>query len=123
MLVIRYIINGLVATAVHFGVLTFNLHVLGFQSAGLANLIAAVFGILTSFLGSRYFVFRASASPIAGQLLAFSTLYAALALAHGGFLFLWTDLAKLDYRVGFLLATAFQVAVSYLANKTLVFKV
>ena len=34
----RFVVNGLVATAVHYAVLTFNLEVLGFGSAGVANL-------------------------------------------------------------------------------------
>ena len=45
----RYIVNGVVATAVHYAVLRFNLGVLHIPSAGLANLIAAGFGIMTSF--------------------------------------------------------------------------
>ena len=32
--IMRYVINGLVATAVHFGVLTFNLEVLNFLEFG-----------------------------------------------------------------------------------------
>ena len=55
---VRYLINGLAATAVHFVVLTFNLKVLGWGSAGIANLVAAVFGITASFLCSRYFFFQ-----------------------------------------------------------------
>lgn len=122
MLVVRYVINGLVATAVHFGALTVNLHVVGIKSAGLANLIAAVLGISVSFLGSRYFVFRTGEGSMARQALAFGILYALLAIAHGAILYLWTDLNGLDYRIGFVLATCFQVAVSYVGNKTLVFK-
>ena len=41
----RYVVNGLLATAIHFSVLTFNLNVLGIGSAGVANGIAAIFGI------------------------------------------------------------------------------
>jgi len=119
---LRYIANGLVATAVHFGVLTFNLEVLKMSSAGLANFIAAIFGISASFFGSRYFVFRAAHARLVPQALSFMLLYAVLAVAHGLILHLWTDRAGFDYRIGFLLATAFQVAMSYSGNKTLVFK-
>jgi putative flippase GtrA len=121
-LVIRYIINGLVATAVHFSVLTFNLEVAGMKSAGIANLIAAVFGISTSFLGSRYFVFRVAYLSIGRQLLSFGFLYALLAVAHGTILFLWSDVGKLDYRAGFVVATCFQVAATYVGNKNWVFR-
>ena len=104
-------------------VLTFNLKVLGFGSAGLANLCAAVVGITSSFLGSRFYVFAASArQPWLPQAIKFSGLYGAIALLHGLVLWLWTDRLGLDYRAGFLLATGLQVSLSYLGNKFLVFK-
>jgi putative flippase GtrA len=119
----RYVINGLVATAVHYGVLTVNLELLEFKSAGLANFVAATFGIATSFLGSRYYVFNRNQDQILHQALKFSGLYGAIAVLHGVFLFLWTDWQGLDYRIGFLFATGIQVSLSYLGNKFLVFKV
>jgi len=118
----RYVVNGLLATAVHFGVLTFNLQVLQMQYAGLANLIAAGFGITTSFIGSRYFVFEGRGRPLLQQAARFGLLYAAIALLHGAVLFGWTDVLGLDYRAGFLVATALQVLLSFWGNKHLVFK-
>jgi putative flippase GtrA len=120
--VLRYAINGLVATAVHFAVLAFNLNVLHFPSAGLANLTASLFGISASFVGNRYFVFPRTGVPIVAEALRFSGLYGAIALLHGGVLLVWADFFGLDYRVGFLLATVLQVSLSYLGNKFLVFK-
>ena len=122
MLILRYLINGLLATGVHFAVLSFGLNVVGIPSAGVANLIAAVFGISASFIGSRYFVFRAAHARLLPQVLSFGLLYAMLAMMHGVILYVWTDRAGLDYRFGFLIATGFQVAASYLGNKTMVFK-
>lgn len=119
---LRYIFNGLVATALHFAILTFNLDVLHLASAGVANFIAACIAITFSFFGSRYFVFRAARAPMLPQAAAFGMLYALLAVAHGIILYLWTDRAGLDYRFGFLLATCVQVAGSYIGNKLLVFK-
>jgi putative flippase GtrA len=120
--IVKYVINGLFATAVHYGALTFNLEILSMPSAGLANLIAACFGILTSFLGNRYFVFKQHESNIVSQAIKFSLLYVAIALLHGFILFLWSDWLKLDYRVGFLVATLFQFLLSYIGNKKMVFK-
>lgn len=120
--IVRYGINGLMATGVHYGVLTFNLKVLNVHSAGLGNLIAAIFGISASFLGSRYFVFPVTGAPIIRQAIKFSGLYGAIAILHGLVLMVWTDWYGLDYRWGFLLATAIQVSLSYLGNKFLVFK-
>lgn len=119
---LRYAINGLVATAVHYGALTVNLSLLGFKSAGLANFVAAIFGIATSFLGSRYYVFNQTTESIQQQALKFSGLYGAIAALHGLFLLVWADWYDLDYRVGFIFATIIQVSLSYLGNKFLVFK-
>ncbi|MDO8370155.1 MAG: GtrA family protein [Candidatus Nitrotoga sp.] len=118
---VRYIISGVVATAIHYSVLTFNLNVLGMQSAGVANLLAAVVGISTSFLGSRYYVFRKSDVFIVHQASKFILLYATIACLHGLILFGWTDIWHLDYRIGFLIATGMQVSLSYWGNKILVF--
>jgi putative flippase GtrA len=120
--VLRYIVNGVVATAVHFGVLTFNLRVLEIASAGIANLLAATVGIATSFLGSRHFVFDAGDKPIFQQAGKFGLLYALIAVLHGMVLYGWSDLLRLDYRAGFLIATAFQVVLTYWGNKLLVFR-
>jgi len=120
---VKYLINGLVATAVHFLVLTFNLKVLGWSSAGIANLVAAVFGICTSFLGSRYFVFQGSVGPLLKQIYRFIFLYAAIALLHGALMYVWADHYGLNYIAGFVVATGMQVLCSYGGNKRMVFKV
>ncbi|TXH91569.1 MAG: GtrA family protein [Pseudomonas sp.] len=120
---LRYGINGVAATAVHFAVLSFNLNVLGFQSAGVANMLAAVFGITASFIGSRYFVFPRTGDTIIAQAVKFSGLYGVIALLHGLILLVWTDWYGLDYKPGFLIATVAQISMSYFGNKFLVFKV
>ena len=119
---LRYIINGLAATAVHFAVLTFCLKILGIPSAGFSNIIAAMFGISASFLGSRYFVFPKTGESLAAQAIKFSGLYGIIAFIHGLVLFVWTDWIGYDYRMGFLLATAIQVSLSYFGNKFLIFR-
>ncbi len=119
---LRYLINGLLATALHFAILSFNLEVLHLASAGVANFIAACIAITFSFFSSRHFVFRAAHAPMLPQAGAFGVLYALLAIAHGVILYLWTDRAGFDYRIGFLLATCVQMAGSFIGNKLLVFK-
>lgn len=120
---VRYLINGLAPTAVHFAVLTFNLKVLDWSSAGIANLVAAVFGITASFLGSRYFVFQGSLEPLFKQMYRFIFLYAAIALLHGALMYVWADHYRLNYIAGFVVATGMQVLCSYWGNKRMVFKV
>jgi putative flippase GtrA len=118
----RYLINGVTAACVHFLLLFIYLEHLGIPSAGLANLLAAIGGVTVSFLGSRYFVFRAHHLPMLGQAWRFFVLYGLIALLHGSVLFAWTDLGGRDYRIGFLIATGLQVILSYLGNKFLVFR-
>ena len=118
----RYVVNGLMATAVHYAVLNFNLNVLHFNYAGVANAIAALFGISASFIGVRYFVFEHTSKSLASQLIQFSGLYIILALMQGAILYCWADRLGYDYRVGFLIATAFQFCASYVGNKLWVFK-
>lgn len=118
----RYVLNGLLATGVHFSVLSFNMQVYEMQSAGLANMIAAIFGITSSFIGSRYFVFKKHVVPVFNQAVMFLMLYASIACLHGLVLFGWSDVYGYDYRIGFVFATLFQVMLSYWGNKMLVFR-
>jgi putative flippase GtrA len=118
---VRYAINGFVATAIHFAVLTFNLQVLGLASAGVANGIAAVFGISASFIGSRYFVFRGTTGRLLHQGFLFALTYAGIAMLHALILYGWTDRLGHDYRIGFVIASIAQVILSFLLNRTVVF--
>jgi putative flippase GtrA len=117
----RYVVNGVFATGVHFSILALCLRIPGWPSAGLANLIAAFFGITSSFFGNRHFVFRNRIQPFFTQGTKFLVLYGAIALLHGATLGLTTDLLKIDYRIGFLIATGLQLSLSYGGNKKLVF--
>jgi putative flippase GtrA len=118
----RYLLNGGVATVVHFAVLTFNLKVLLWESAGLSNIVAAVCGTVVSFLGNRYYVFHSSVEPLLKQIYRFVFMYAVIAIGHGLIMYIWTDLYHLNYVFGFMLATVFQVTSSFLGNKLMVFK-
>ena len=118
---VRYGINGCLATLIHYAVLTINLNIFLMSSAGMANLIASIFGITFSFIGNRYFVFNETDGSLLKQVIRFSSLYGTIAILHGLVLFLWTDWFRFDYRIGFLIATALQVSLSYVGNKKMVF--
>ncbi len=119
---IRYLINGVAATGIHYAVLRFNIEVLQIPLAGVANAIAALFGITASFIGSRYFVFRGRQGSVVKQGSLFLLVYALIALLHAVVMYVWADRLGYDYRIGFLLATVMQMAFSFFANKFLVFK-
>jgi len=120
--VIRYIINGIIATSVHYIILTLNIEVIEIDSAGIANFIAAIFGITASFIGSRYFVFNSHQNSLTNQITLFILLYTSIALMHGLMLYWWSDIKQMDYRIGFMVATGLQITLSYFGNKKLVFK-
>ena len=118
---VRYGINGCLATLIHYAVLTINLNIFLMSSAGMANLIASIFGITFSFIGNRYFVFNKTDGLLLKQVIRFSSLYGTIAILHGLVLLLWTDWYRFDYLIGFLIATALQVSLSYVGNKKMVF--
>jgi putative flippase GtrA len=117
----RYVINGVVATAVHYSVLFLNIEVFSVRSAAVANVIASIAGIAVSFVGNRYFVFSSTSEPIVYQALKFSGLYALVALLHGSVLLIWTDWLELHYSFGFLLAVCIQMLLGFWASKRYVF--
>ena len=119
----RYLVNGSVATGVHFVVLVFSMQVLDWSSAGAANGFAAIFGIATSFVGSRYYVFKNSPETAASQISKFLILCFCIALLHALVLLVWTDHYQFNYVVGFVVATMMQLMLSYWGNKILVFRV
>lgn len=119
---LRYGINGFVATVVHYLVFVINLQIFEMQSAGLANFYGALTGISCSFLGSRCFVFPLGRGRGVSQAKKFGAIYGASAVMHAAVLTVWTDWNGLDHRAGFLLASGLQVILSYLGNKFWVFR-
>lgn len=120
---IRFAINGLVATLFHFFILSFILAIFQLTFAAVAGLVASLFGIMASFLGNRYFVFRAAKSGLTiSQISKFVPLYLTMSFFHTGALFFLTDIGGIDYRASFFAATSLQVLVSYACNKQLVFR-
>lgn len=118
--VVRFVLNGLVATAMHYAVLVTLIETGAVQSAGVANAAASIVGITASYIGSRKFVF-ASRAPVASTLPSFLLIYVAVAMLHFVVLWLWTDRAGFNYSVGFVLATALSTCLTFIGNRYLVF--
>lgn len=119
--VVRYAINGVVATGVHYLVVYSSVEILNFRLVGLANFLASLMGISFSFVGNRYYVFDATKEKITNQLARFVLFYAVIAFAHGGFLYVWSDVLRKNYKHGFVLAVIIQFVLGYLANRHIVF--
>ena len=118
----RYVLNGFFATSVHYLTLSMMIGPLGVRPVGLANLGAAITGIAASFIGNRRFVFNAVESPVKRQAVHFAVLYVVLALVHSACMYVWCDMLKKDYHLGFVLATGLQFGLSYVFNSRLVFR-
>ena len=119
--VLRFVLNGLFATAVHYGVLAGLIEGAGMGSAAIANALAAVCGIAVSYAGNRNFVLR-SRAPHRRAGTRFLACYAAIVALHGGAMALWADIGGLDYRIGFLVFTGLAAILTYLLNRFFVFR-
>ena len=119
---LRYVLNGLLATGVHYLVLIVLINSLAVRPIGLANLVAAIIGTAASFVGNRQFVFKAVNAPVQKQVVHFALLYAILAVIHSACMYLWCDILNRDYQIGFLLATGLQFLLSYIFNSRVVFR-
>ena len=120
--VVKYSLNGMVATLIHFVTLKLCLEIIEIPSAGISNAIGSAVGISASFLGNRYFVFNERIASLHKQALRFVILYALIALWNGFFLFLWSDIFLRSYQWGFVISAVVQFVLSYFGNKLLVFK-
>jgi len=119
---ILFLINGLIATIIHYAVLYYMVEIVYINSAGVSSLVSSLFASIISFIGNKYIVFRIHYDPAIIQATRFTALYLIMALFHGIFLHSWTDLLGLNYRFGFLLAVAVQIGVGFFGNKYFVFK-
>lgn len=120
--IVRYVINGVIATAVHYFVLVLSVEFFLLKSTSISSMLASMFGIMISFMGNRYFVFRDINESIIIQAVKFTSLYSVIALLHGFTLYIWTDIYQHSYHIGFLIALSIQVLLGYIAGKNIVFK-
>jgi len=116
-----YTANGLVATGIHYAVFYSCVEVFNFQLIGLASFLASIFGITSSFIGNRYFVFNSKCRSISDQFLRFVILYSLASFAQGALLYIWSDVLKKNYNYGFILAVTAQLVLTYIINKHFIF--
>ena len=118
----RFILNGLIATSIHFLILYLCVNFFRLDYYGVSNLMGAIFGTAYSFLGNKYYVFRNSNNNILIQTSQFITLYSFMAINHGAFLYFWSDLCNYNYLIGFILITTINTVLSFFVNKYKIFK-
>lgn len=125
---LKFIVNGLVATFVHYVVmLLISNYLIGIYS--IAYGIASIFGILTSFLGNKFFVFATSnqyhlpSHTTFKQLRSFLLLYGLIMLICSVLMGVLSDLLYINYNLSFMIALCVQTLLSFFGNKRYVFKV
>tara|TARA_B100000787_G_scaffold98921_1_gene72976 strand:+ start:664 stop:1089 length:426 start_codon:yes stop_codon:yes gene_type:complete len=116
-----FLINGFLATLVHFVTLTLFVNFAGL-SFGASNFISFLVGAISSFLGNKFFVFKVKNKfRTTSQFIKFLFLYLTLAFEHGIALYWWSDINEYNYIVGFLLIAMLNMAISFIINKYIIF--
>ena len=91
--------------------------------------IASIFGILTSFLGNKFFVFTNvnqysyPNNHAFKQLRSFLLIYGLIMLICSVLMGVLSDLLHINYNLSFMLALCVQTLLSFFGNKLYVFKV
>ena len=119
--VVRFVVCGLTATAVHYAILVLLVEAAEMTPVAVANALATPCAMVVSYLGNRYFVMRSKVAH-GGASLRFLAVYACVIGIHSGAMALWADWAGLNYSVGFVLFTGVAAVVTYLLNGFYVFR-
>jgi putative flippase GtrA len=124
----KFIVNGLLSTVVHYVMMLLISHYV-ISVYSIAYGIASIFGILTSFLGNKFFVFTNSNHNhcknigIFMQLGNFLILYGMIMLICSLLMGVLSDLLHINYNLSFIMALSLQTLLSFFGNKYYVFKV
>ena len=112
---------GLAATLIHYAALWTLVERFHLPFIGLANTLAAIVGISSSYWGNRVFVFPTGQRTVE-TLPRFFLAYGVMLLLHSVLMTVWADILAMSYTIGFILITGLTAALNYLANRLLVFR-
>ncbi|MCC2113701.1 MAG: GtrA family protein [Hyphomicrobiales bacterium] len=119
--IVAFIVVGIAAAMIHYATLWTLVEQLKMPLIGGANAIAAIVGILSSYIGNRLFVFPTGQRTRETMPRFFATYGTALAL-HSVLMTLWADILALAYTPGFILITGLVAVINYLTSRFLVFR-
>ena len=118
--IVRFTINGLVATVVHYLAMVFAIYFLGITWFSVAYAFAFLFAVVTSFWGNKRFVFQHHQVQDF-QFVKFVTLYLGLLFMTSLTMWAVSDYGGLHYNTGFIIAVTLQFIGGYLGNRYLIF--
>ena len=118
--IVRFTINGLAATGVHYLAMVFAIYVLGIKLYSLAYSFAFLFAVMTSFWGNKRFVFK-HRQVQDFQFVKFFLLYLGLFFMTSLTMWAACDYGSLNYNTGFIIAVTLQFIGGYLGSRYLIF--
>lgn len=119
---IRFVISGLISTAVNFLFLLLAVEVIKISLVSVSNIFASFFGLSSSFFLNRYYVFKKFNKNIFTSYIHFIATNI-ITITFTSFLFLlWSDYFELDYRFGFILIYLFIAIINFSLFKSIIFK-
>ena len=118
---IRHNLNGLFATFIHYLFLVLFIEHFEFNYIAIANALASSLGITSSFIGNLLFVFPNTSGELKKRIFKFYLLYFLIFLTNVTFMFIWSDLANLNYHLGFLIIVALSSLITFFVNKRFIF--
>lgn len=120
---LRFFLNGLFATIIHFFILYICINIIGVTFIGLANGVASIFGIIISFAGNKFFVFgNFNIKDILSQMQTYIFFYTLIAFMHASVMYIWSDLLGFTYVFGFIVVIFIQFTAGFYVNKKIIFK-
>ena len=116
-----FVINGMVATVLHYAVFFLCLSLLAVQSPGLCFFVGSILGTVASFLGNRFVVFATNEGKVLPQFAKFVLTYMAISLCVSFIVDRCSTETDLSSPIIFLIGVAIQVSLSFLISKWLIF--
>lgn len=118
---IKFIISGVVSTLIHFLFLLIGVEIIKISLISISNLFASFFGLSSSFILNRYFVFRKFNKDILITYIQFMFANTLTIIVTSLLFLLWSDILGWDYRIGFLLIYLFIAIINFYLYKKIIF--
>lgn len=118
----RFGIIGLLATAVHFSLLVLLVEA-DMTNPTRATLVGSIAGIITSYIGNYWFVFKVENITHGSAFSRFILAYLIVFTIHGGLMFGLEQHFSIPYVWVFIAATGISAIATFLANRYWVFRI
>jgi putative flippase GtrA len=118
---IKYFVNGLIASTVHFLIFYLLYKILKIESAFISYLLASIIGIYISYFGNNKFVFNGVRNFKVAKFLKYIILQLILLLISTSLIWILIDINEINYIISFLFALIIQFFIGYYISKNYIF--